>query len=153
MLTAFDLVGLILRPLEVGNKKGADPERSAPIRSNLVRQSDAPHVGGLQALGALGDLELHGVTLVQAPEPLHCDGGMMHEDIVAVRAGDKAKTLGIIEPLHFAFFHSKLSCSVGDPSIPGAAGVVLSSVSRNCSWMPLERRLGAQCVGRAGESR
>ena len=61
------------------------------------------HVGCLKALGALDDVKLDGLTLVQGLEAIGLDGGIVHEHILTVRSLDKAEALRIIEPLHCPF--------------------------------------------------
>ncbi len=63
------------------------------------------NVFGLQALGALGDTELHRLALLQALESARLDGRKMHENVFARLAADKAVALGVIEPLHCSLFH------------------------------------------------
>src|SRR5262249_58184669 len=74
--------------------------------------SDLADVRGLGALGALDHVELHLLALSERPESLGLDGGMMDEDVRAALARDEAKTLCVVEPLHFASFHVMSSCLV-----------------------------------------
>jgi len=60
---------------------------------------------GLQALLALGHLELHALTLSQAAEAVSLNGGVMDENVLTGLALDKTKTLGIVKPLHCSLFH------------------------------------------------
>jgi hypothetical protein len=69
------------------------------------RQSDCPNAAGLQALGALGDLELHLLVLLEATEAVAVDLGVVHEDVRAVRARDEAEALVGVEPLHSSLCH------------------------------------------------
>ncbi len=62
-------------------------------------------VFGLQALGALGDIELHRLAFLQALETARLDGREMHENVFARLAADKAVALGVIEPLYCSLFH------------------------------------------------
>src|SRR5689334_17878104 len=56
-----------------------------------------------RALGALDHVELHGLALGEGLEAVTLDGGVMHEAILlAVRGGDEAEALGVVEPLHGA---------------------------------------------------
>src|SRR3954469_3256475 len=62
---------------------------------------DGPNVRGLQALGALVDLELHLLTLGEGTEALSLDRGVMAEHVrAAVVLHDEPETLRIVEPLH-----------------------------------------------------
>src|SRR5437763_322852 len=56
-----------------------------------------------RALRALNHVELHGLALGEGLEAVTLDGGVMHEAILlAVRGGDEAEALGVVEPLHGA---------------------------------------------------
>ena len=63
------------------------------------------HVGSLPALGAFHYVELHSLAFLQALESAAVDRGVMHEDILAVLARDKAEALRVIEPLNSTLFH------------------------------------------------
>jgi len=63
------------------------------------------YVFGLPALLALGDLELHRLSLLQGAEAAGLNGGEMHKDILAVLAADETKPLGVVKPLHCSLFH------------------------------------------------
>src|SRR5882724_2978719 len=60
-------------------------------------------VGGLPALRAGLDVELHFLALLQGLEAAHVDGRKVGEEVL-VRAvhGDEAVALGVVEPLHRA---------------------------------------------------
>src|SRR5262249_26337778 len=62
-------------------------------------------VRGLQTLRALHDLELHRLTLGEAAETIHHDGGVVDEHVRRPLARDEAKTLRVVKPLHSALFH------------------------------------------------
>src|SRR3954453_6483205 len=80
-----------------------DGPRSGPVRRLLrVPGVRGLNVRRLQALVALHDLELDLLALGQRPVALRLDGGVMHEDIVAVLPGDEAEALLVREPLHGA---------------------------------------------------
>ena len=67
---------------------------------------EASHVRCLQTLGALGDLELNGLTFVQRLVSIRHDCREMDEDVFAGLALNEAKTLASIEPLYCSlFFH------------------------------------------------
>src|SRR5207302_6648633 len=73
-----------------------------------------PDVRRLRALGALGDLELHLLTLCEAAEALHLDGRVVDEHVLAASVGsDEAIAFRIVEPLHGTSRH---------PSLPFASG-------------------------------
>ncbi len=71
-------------------------------RSDLERL----YVGSLPALGSLYDVKLHGLTLLQTLESTGVDCGVMHEDVFAVLARNKAEAFRVIEPLHGTLFHT-----------------------------------------------
>src|SRR5688572_27823005 len=72
---------------------------------------------GLRALRALDDLELDALTLVKALVPVHLDGRVVDEDVLAAVDGDEAEALLGVEPLHGALCHvfSHVSCVRSDP--------------------------------------
>src|SRR5699024_1876127 len=68
--------------------------------------SDGPDALCLRALGALGDLELDALRLVQRAVALGLDGRVVHEDVVtATVLGDEAVALLCVEPLHSSLCH------------------------------------------------
>src|SRR5437016_1255703 len=63
-------------------------------------------VGGARALGALLDLVLHLVVILQRLEPARLDGRAVHEEILAAVIGrDEAEALGVVEPLYGTCTH------------------------------------------------
>src|SRR5690349_2339100 len=62
-------------------------------------------VGGLQALRALGDLELDLLTLFERPESLTRDRRVVHKHVLAVLLADEAEALFGVEPLHMSDCH------------------------------------------------
>jgi hypothetical protein len=63
-------------------------------------------LGRLHAFRSLLGLEAHALPFSQGLEATTLDDGMMHEDIfAAVLRFDKAKTLGIVEPLYCTSTH------------------------------------------------
>ena len=66
----------------------------------------------LQALRALGDVELHRLALLQAFETTGLNGREMHENVFARLPANKAVTLGVVEPLYRSLFcHTGYTCS------------------------------------------
>ncbi len=63
------------------------------------------NVRSLPALGSLHDVELNGLTFLQALETTRVDCRVVHEDIFAVLARNEAEALRVIEPLHSTLFH------------------------------------------------
>src|SRR4051794_34580516 len=69
--------------------------------------SDGLDVLRLRALGALGDLELHALVLVQRAVALALDGRVVHEDVGAAAVlSDEAEALLGVEPLHRTLCHA-----------------------------------------------
>ena len=73
-----------------------------PANSGLERL----HVGSLPTLRAFDNVELHGLTFLQALKTAGVDSGIVHEDIFAVLARNKAEAFRVIEPLHSTLFHT-----------------------------------------------
>src|SRR5690606_32363664 len=88
-------------------------------RGTARERSRLADVRGLQALGALHDLELHGVTLGEGPEAVHHDGAVMHEDVLAAFLRDEAVALRVVEPLHGTRRHRRTSAE--DPGLSARA--------------------------------
>src|SRR5436305_14988004 len=55
---------------------------------------------GLGTLGALDDLELHPLVLVEGPVAVGLDRRVVDEDVLTVVHGDEAVALLVVEPLH-----------------------------------------------------
>src|SRR5215208_8463431 len=75
------------------------------IRQCLLLGHDRPHVGGLRALLALGDVELDGLPLVKRAVASRLDRAEMHEEVFAGFRGDEAVVLVRVEPLHGSNSH------------------------------------------------
>src|SRR4029453_14888300 len=85
--------GGALRTLrDAGRQRTEGPSCSCSLRKR-------PHVRGLGALGAVGDLELDGLALVECLVAVALDGREVDEDVVAAVAGDEAVALLVAEPL------------------------------------------------------
>src|SRR5690349_9694333 len=89
-------------------------EGPAPFREPGLRRvlsGDADGVG-LRTLLALDDLEGHPLPLVEALVPVHLDGRVVDEDVLAAVDGDEAEALLGVEPLHGALCHARshVSC-------------------------------------------
>src|SRR4051794_37509042 len=87
-----------------GPPKGTGPRRA--------ENSGAADCVGLRTLLALDDLEGHPLALVEALVPVHLDGRVVDEDVLAAVDGDEAEALLGVEPLHGALCHvcSHVSC-------------------------------------------
>jgi hypothetical protein len=79
----------ILMPITV-RKEGAPSER--------------PYILSLLALGALSNVELHGLPLLNTLEPARLDCREMHKNILAALTADEAVAFGVVEPLHCSLF-------------------------------------------------
>jgi hypothetical protein len=75
----------------------------------LQDQLESLNVLSLPALGSLDDVELNALTFLERTEAVALDGGVMHEDVVAIFAADKSEALGIVKPFYCSLFH--YSCS------------------------------------------
>src|SRR5205823_1134839 len=95
-----------------GNAKSG-PEGPLFAVDEVERLADDPNVDGLQALGALGHLELDGLVLFQVLVAAALDATEVHEDVVPTFLGDEAVALLRAEPLDGA------SCHEQSPSFPG----------------------------------
>src|SRR4051812_7456458 len=89
--------------------KGPAPIGAGPCsrftRSGGCLCAHPAHVGSLQALGALADIELHLLVLLQVAEPRLLDGAEMYEYIRPAILGDEAVSLLGVEPLHHTSCH------------------------------------------------
>jgi hypothetical protein len=95
-------------PMHIKRERAA---RKLPSRRTFNREIlDDAHVLCLQSLGAFDDAELHSLTFWEALEATRLNCGKVYEDIFAVLAADKAKSLCVVKPLHCSLFHD-VSCS------------------------------------------
>ena len=101
VVVAESTVGPCDSPLHCKSKRGDLLDRLLKWSAALERLN----VFRLPALGSLGDLELHGLAFLQAPEASRLDGGEMHENVFAILTANKAVALGVIEPLYCSLFH------------------------------------------------
>src|SRR3954469_12262806 len=71
-----------------------------------MNRSERTNVLRLRTLGALRDVELDLLVLVEGLVALRLDRGVVNEDVVAaVLLGDEAEALLSVEPLHGALCH------------------------------------------------
>ena len=75
---------------------------------NCLRQLKRLDVCCLPAFRPLNDVELHSLAFLQTLEAIRVNGGVMHEDVFSVLAGDEAVALGVVKPLHSTLFHLML---------------------------------------------
>jgi hypothetical protein len=72
-------------------------------REALGYFSNSSYGIGLGALLSLNDVEFHLVPFFQALVSIELDRAVMDKHVGSIVAADKAVTLRVIEPLHFAF--------------------------------------------------
>ena len=94
-----------------GNEKGG-PFGGPPCRKLALESLQRLYVLRLPALGALDDVELNGLTFLEAAESASLDGRIMNEYVFSVLTADKAVALRVIEPLNCSLFHC-VACSFG----------------------------------------
>src|SRR5690606_10382038 len=98
------------------------------------RQSDAANVLGLRTLGALGEVELDLLVVLEGLEALRLDRGEVDEDVLAAAVlRDEAEALVSVEPLDGSLSHVLFLWSVAGALRPRAAEDI-----HLCCWM-LER--------------
>src|SRR5437762_13456620 len=90
---------------------------------------DGLNVRCLPALRALGHLELHLLTFLQAAKAASLNCGEMHEDILPILTADEAIAFSIVKPLycslfcHLIFLFPFLNCA--EKNRCGGEGVTL----------------------------
>jgi hypothetical protein len=76
------------------------------IASCLIRPAlECLDVFRLPALGALGHVELDGLTFLQAFETARLDRREVHKNVFAILAADKPVSFSVVEPLYCSLFH------------------------------------------------
>jgi len=76
------------------------------IASYLIRPAlQNLDVFRLPALGALGHVELHCLTFLQALETARLDSREVHKNVFACLAADKTVAFSVVEPLYCSLFH------------------------------------------------
>jgi hypothetical protein len=84
-------------------KKAA--HRSAPLVIVILRSGlEGLDVGGLQALGSLGNLEFNRLAVIQRLIAISHNRGEMHEHIFSTLALDETEALAGVKPLHCSLF-------------------------------------------------
>ena len=81
--------------------------RSALSTPGAPRLTWSGYVGSLRTLGALGDLKLDWIALLQTLVSFRGDGAVMDEDIGSSVPSDKSVALCVVKPLNCTFqtFH------------------------------------------------
>ena len=69
-----------------------------------VAPSERPYILSLQALGALRNVELHGLPFLKTFEPAGLDCREVHKNILAALTADEAVAFGVVEPLYCSLF-------------------------------------------------
>ena len=72
---------------------------------NRLLYSNSGYVSCLQALRPLGHFERYFIAFSEGFETVAGDGGEMHEYVFAILLLEKTKTLAVIEPFYFTFYH------------------------------------------------
>jgi hypothetical protein len=92
------------------NKKEPRVLRGSLCVDELVAQCDVACLG---TLGALFNIELDLLALLQIPIPIALNGGEMDEDVLSTFTLDEAKTLITIEPLDSTNYTLRHFASLG----------------------------------------
>jgi hypothetical protein len=136
---------------KIGEKEELQFEKQSPaLKPGFAFRNglDLDNVDRLITLGALGDLEFHGLTFLQGFVTFALDGGVMDKHISTILWRDEPITFLIVEPLHFSFCHygksPSLSCAFSErkglEERPASEGViyVISSpfASYFCAGIP-----------------
>src|SRR6266516_4621200 len=97
--------------------------------------TDDAYAVSLGTLGALSDLELDALSLVQRAVAVRLDGRVVDENVLAAVHGDEAVALLVVEPLHGALchVHSLLGAFPAPPFVvPGSS--LVGPASLQCTW-------------------
>src|SRR2546423_15407231 len=111
------------------NGAGLELSRPAPSYDVAAKLGLGPKLGDVlsrRPFLPLDDVELDALTLGEGLEAVAVDCRMMNEAILlSVLGGDEAKTLGVVEPLHFSggtharyFLFVRRKCRVAVPIRP-----------------------------------
>jgi hypothetical protein len=85
------------------NRKARKGEFRALAGQSICLQN--LYVFCLEAFRPLNDVELDCLAFLKAPETVRLNCRKVHEDILAILAADKSKSLGVVKPLHCSLFH------------------------------------------------
>src|SRR5262249_34766684 len=89
-------------------RKGKRPGPEGPGRSGSSGVSlDLHDVGGAGTLRAVDHFEPYPVALIEGPEALGPDLGVVDEDVRTTLAGEETGALGLVEPLDRPFDHER----------------------------------------------
>src|SRR4051812_6444405 len=69
----------------------------------VARRLGAHNVCSLEALRSLGEVELDGLALIQAPISVFLDSGEMHKNVLARGPLNEPVALGSVKPLNCTF--------------------------------------------------
>src|SRR6201747_569240 len=90
-------------------KGGSDWNRPLSCPSNRLHEANDLC---LPALGALDDIELNRLTLLQRTEAVALNRGVVDENVLTGRAAQKSKTLGVVKPFYCSCFHDLVLFSI-----------------------------------------
>src|SRR6185312_7390296 len=79
--------------------------RAGRILPGFLDGLEGLNVLSLPALGPFDHVELDGLAFLERTEAVALDGGVVDEDVLAVRPREKSKALGIVKPFHCSLFH------------------------------------------------
>ena len=92
-------------------------------------------VRGGRTLRALLQRELYFLAFGQRLETTSLNGGMMHEHILAaIRRGDEAEALGVVEPLHCSCNHGNSSIWLNCDGMQFILGSLIAGVTTREKW-------------------
>src|SRR5438445_2812119 len=90
---------------------------------------------GLQSLRPLRNLELHAVAFGERAEPVHLDGGVVDEHVLAALLRDEAVPLAVVEPLHGTLRHvTTFFVADGSPALREPSWLTAVSSSKTARW-------------------
>ena len=107
-----------------------------PARLDGLKTCD---VCRLKALGTLGDLEFHSLSVVERPVPISLNRGEVDEHVLTGLPLDESETLTRVEPLHCSlFFHSNSYSLVLSYLVPRAASRAQKKRAASVNLQPLK---------------
>ena len=121
------------------------PKAKAALTDGLLRGGDvlyAHDVRGLEAFRSLGEVELDGLALIQAPVSALLDSRKMHKNILARGPLNETIALGSVKPLYCTFLSHNPLLSTANLESPLLRGRFLAfpstaATSRShAGWQP-----------------
>jgi hypothetical protein len=97
----------------------------------------------LEALGSLYYVELDRLAFLEAPETIRLNCRKVHEDIFAILAADKTKSLCVVKPLHCSLFHFVCTFSLCFvlKFLLRRSDATESGTRKGCSAVPAQNRV------------